>query len=166
MTAPRILITGANTGIGFTTAEHLVKQGAHVILACRNAQKATDAQAKLQALGAGQVDVVSLDLNSLAATRAAADQVADQYGALDVLINNAGLFAKTKQHTEDGFEQQFGVNYLGHFLFTQRLLPVLQKSPKARIIHLASIAHWAGSIRPETFRAEGFYNPLFFYVVV
>ncbi|MFI7917241.1 SDR family NAD(P)-dependent oxidoreductase [Acinetobacter baumannii] len=89
--------------------------------------------------------------------------IADKYGSLDVLINNAGLFSKTKQLTVDGFEQQFGVNYLGHFLLTQKLLPVLKQSPQARIIHLASIAHWVGSIKPNKFRAEGFYNPLFYY---
>ena len=159
----KILITGANTGIGFATAEQLVKQGQHVILACRNLQKAQDAQNKLRALDKGQVDLISLDLNSLELTRKAADEIADRYGNLDVLINNAGLFAKTKQLTADGFEQQFGVNYLGHFLLTQKLLPVLQKAPKARIVHLASIAHWAGSIKPNKFRAEGFYNPLFYY---
>lgn len=159
----KILITGANTGIGFATAEQLVKQGQHVILACRNLQKAQDAQNKLRALDKGQVDLVSLDLNSLELTKKAADEIADRYGNLDVLINNAGLFAKTKQLTTDGFEQQFGVNYLGHFLLTQKLLPVLQKAPKARIVHLASIAHWAGSIKPNKFRAEGFYNPLFYY---
>ena len=107
----KILITGANTGIGFATAEELVKQGQHVILACRNPQKAQIAQDKLRALGQGQVDLVSLDLNSLESTRKAADEIADRYGALDVLINNAGLFAKTKQLTQDGFEQQFGVNF-------------------------------------------------------
>ncbi len=159
----KILITGANTGIGFATAEQLVKQGQHVILACRNPQKAQDAQNKLRSLNQGQVDLISLDLNSLELTRKAADEIADRYGNLDVLINNAGLFAKTKQLTADGFEQQFGVNYLGHFLLTQKLLPVLQKAPKARIVHLASIAHWAGSIKPNKFRAEGFYNPLFYY---
>ena len=159
----KILITGANTGIGFATAEELVKQGQHVILACRNPQKAQAAQEKLRKLDQAQVDLVSLDLNSLGQTRKAADQIADQYGNLDVLINNAGLFAKTKQLTADGFEQQFGVNYLGHFLLTQKLLPVLEKAPKARIVHLASIAHWAGSIKPNKFRAEGFYNPLFYY---
>lgn len=159
----KILITGANTGIGFATAEQLVKQGQHVILACRNPQKAQDAQNKLRSLNQGQVDLISLDLNSLELTRKAADEIADRYGSLDVLINNAGLFAKTKQLTADGFEQQFGVNYLGHFLLTQKLLPVLQKAPKARIVHLASIAHWAGSIKPNKFRAEGFYNPLFYY---
>ena len=159
----KILITGANTGIGFATAEQLIKQGQHVILACRNPLKAQEAQNKLRALNQGQVDLVSLDLNSLENTRKAADEIADRYGNLDVLINNAGLFSKTKQFTQDGFEQQFGVNYLGHFLFTQKLLPVLQQAPKARIIHLASIAHWAGSIKPNKFRAEGFYNPLFYY---
>jgi NAD(P)-dependent dehydrogenase (short-subunit alcohol dehydrogenase family) len=159
----KILITGANTGIGFATAEQLVKQGQHVILACRNPQKAQDAQNKLRSLNQGQVDLISLDLNSLELTRKAANEIADRYGSLDVLINNAGLFAKTKQLTADGFEQQFGVNYLGHFLLTQKLLPVLQKAPKARIVHLASIAHWAGSIKPNKFRAEGFYNPLFYY---
>lgn len=159
----KILITGANTGIGFATAEQLVKQGQHVILACRNPQKAQDAQNKLRSLNQGQVDLISLDLNSLELTRKAADEIADRYGSLDVLINNAGLFAKTKQLTADGFEQQFGVNYLGHFLLTQKLLPILQKAPKARIVHLASIAHWAGSIKPNKFRAEGFYNPLFYY---
>ena len=159
----KVLITGANTGIGFATAEQLVKQGQHVILACRNPQKAQAAQEKLRKLDQAQVDLVSLDLNSLGQTRKAADQIADQYGNLDVLINNAGLFAKTKQLTADGFEQQFGVNYLGHFLLTQKLLPVLEKAPKARIVHLASIAHWAGSIKPNKFRAEGFYNPLFYY---
>jgi NAD(P)-dependent dehydrogenase (short-subunit alcohol dehydrogenase family) len=159
----KILITGANTGIGFATAEQLVKQGQHVILACRNPQKAQDAQNKLRSLNQGQVDLISLDLNSLELTRKAADEIADRYGNLDVLINNAGLFTKTKQLTADGFEQQFGVNYLGHFLLTQKLLPVLQKAPKARIVHLASIAHWAGSIKPNKFRAEGFYNPLFYY---
>ena len=159
----KILITGANTGIGFATAEELVKQGQHVILACRNPQKAQIAQDKLRALGQGQVDLVSLDLNSLESTRNTADEIADRYGSLDVLINNAGLFAKTKQLTQDGFEQQFGVNYLGHFLLTHKLIPVLEQAPKARIIHLASIAHWAGSIKPNKFRAEGFYNPLFYY---
>jgi NAD(P)-dependent dehydrogenase (short-subunit alcohol dehydrogenase family) len=159
----KIFITGANTGIGFATAEELLKQGQHVILACRNPQKAQAAQDKLRALGQGQVDLVSLDLNSLESTRNTADEIADRYGSLDVLINNAGLFAKTKQLTQDGFEQQFGVNYLGHFLLTHKLIPVLEQAPKARIVHLASIAHWAGSIKPNKFRAEGFYNPLFYY---
>ena len=153
----KILITGANTGIGFASAEQLVKQGQHVILACRNIQKAQDAQKKLRSLNQGQVDIVSLDLNSLVSTQKTADEIADRYGVLDVLINNAGIFSKTKQRTKDGFEQQFGVNYLGHFLLTQKLLPVLRQAPQARIVHIASIA------KPHTFHAKGFYNPVFYY---
>lgn len=159
----KVLITGANTGIGYKTAEHLLQQGADVILACRNPQKAAAAQQKLQALNKGTVELVQLDLSSLEQVGQAADEITSRFGSLDVLINNAGLFSQSKQITQDGFEQQFGVNYLGHFLLTQRLLPVLQQAPKARIIHLASIAHWAGSIKPQTFHGEGFYNPLFFY---
>lgn len=163
MAATRVLITGANTGIGFTTAEHLLHAGADVILACRNPQKAAEAREKLLRLNKGAVELVQLDLNSLEQVRQAADEVSERFGRLDVLINNAGLFAQHKGFTQDGFEQQFGVNYLGHFLFTQRLLPVLKQAPAARIVHLASIAHWAGSIKPETFRGQGFYNPLFYY---
>ena len=104
----KILITGANTGIGFATAEQLVKQGQHVILACRNPQKAHAAQEQLRALNQGQVDVVGLDLNSLELTAKAADEIADRYGSLDVLINNAGLFSKNKQLTEDVLSNNSG----------------------------------------------------------
>lgn len=163
MSTPRILITGANTGIGYATAERLVKQGAQVILACRNLDKAKAAQQKLQQLNAGQVDIIELDLNSLASVQHCASILSERYDRLDVLINNAGLFAKTKQLTVDGFEQQFGVNYLAHVLLTLKLLPLLQQAEHARIINVASVAHWVGSIQPERFRAEGKYNPLFFY---
>ena len=163
MSTPRILITGANTGIGYATAERLVKQGAHVILACRNQDKARAAQQQLQQLGAGQVDLVALDLNSLADVQRCAAEIAQRYDRLDVLINNAGLFAKNKQLTVDGFEQQFGVNYLGHVLLTLKLLPLLQNAKQGRVINVASVAHWVGSIQPQRFRAEGRYNPLFFY---
>ncbi len=153
MSNTRVLITGANTGIGFATAEKLVQGGADVILACRNPAKAAEAQAQLQALGGkGSVDVIELDLNSLASVKAAAVLVKERYGSIDVLINNAGLFGEALYQTEDGYEQQFGVNYLAPFLFTQLLLPALQQAKAGRIIHLASVMHWLGSIKPETFR--------------
>lgn len=163
MGSNKVLITGANTGIGFATAQQLLNQGADVILACRNPQKAAAAREKLLALNKGSVELVHLDLNSLEKVSAAADEIASRFSDLNVLINNAGLFANRKTLTQDGFEQQFGVNYLGHFLLTQRLLPVLKQAPQGRIIHLASIAHWAGNIKPEHFRAKGFYNPVSYY---
>lgn len=165
MSTQRILITGANGGIGFATAKELVQSGANVILACRNPAKAAKAQAELQSLNpTAQVDVIALDLNSLASVKATADLVNEHYGSIDVLINNAGVFVEELHHTKDGYEQQFGVNYLGPFLFTQLLLPALQRAENGRIIHLASISHWMGSIQPETFRmASGKYHPLAAY---
>lgn len=153
MSKIRVLITGANTGIGFATAKRLVKSGADVILACRNLSKAQAAQSELLKLGgAGSVDVIELDLNSLTSVKAAAELVKERYGSLDVLINNAGIFGEALHQTVDGYEQQFGVNYLAPFLLTQLLLPALQAAPAGRIIHLSSIMHWLGKIKPESFR--------------
>ncbi len=153
MSNPRILITGANTGIGLATAKVLVQGGADVILACRNPDKAAVAKAELVKLGgAGAVDVISLDLNSLDSVKAAAELVNERYGSLDVLINNAGIFGDELRFTEEGYEQQFGVNYVGPFLLTQLLLPALKRAKAGRIIHLASVMHWLGNIKPESFR--------------
>ncbi len=149
-----ILITGANAGIGLTTAELLVKEGHNVILACRNLDKAQQAQAHLKSFGTGQVDLIQLDLNSLSKVNQAANEVLSKYEHIDVLINNAGLISMHLDATEDGFEKHFGVNYLGHFLWTLKLLPLLKNAKQGRIIHLSSIAHWGGSIQPEKFRAE------------
>jgi len=162
----RVLITGANTGIGFATAEQLVRGGADVILACRNLAKAHDAQALLKKIdGAGVVDVIALDLNNLDSVKSAAQLVYDQYGSIDVLINNAGIFADDLHHTEQGYERQFGVNYLGPFLLTQLLLPALKRAPAGRIIHLASIMHWLGKIDASSFRTTSVtsYKPVAAY---
>ncbi|AXY56958.1 SDR family oxidoreductase [Acinetobacter chinensis] len=148
-----VLITGANAGIGLKTAELLVQQGHHVILACRNPEKAEQAKQQLQRAGSGQVDLVQLDLNSLSKVSGAAEQVLKNYDQIDVLINNAGLISQQLDSTEDGYEKHFGVNYLGHYLWTMKLLPLLKKAPEGRIIHLSSIAHWGGSIQPEKFSA-------------
>lgn len=165
MSNTRVLITGANTGIGFATAKRLVKSGADVILACRNLSKAAEAQAELIKLGgAGTVDVIELDLNSLASVKAAAELVKARYGSLDVLINNAGIFGEALNQTVEGYEQQFGVNYLAPFLLTQLLLPTLQAAPAGRIIHLSSIMHWLGNIKPELFRqSSGSYRAVAAY---
>jgi NAD(P)-dependent dehydrogenase (short-subunit alcohol dehydrogenase family) len=165
MSNTRVLITGANTGIGFATAKRLVKSGADVILACRNLAKAQAAQAELIQLGgSGTVDVIELDLNSLHSVKAAAQIVNERYGSLDVLINNAGIFGESLNVTVDGFEQQFGVNYVAPFLFTQLLLPALKAAPAGRIIHLSSIMHWLGNIKPESFRqSSGSYHAVSAY---
>lgn len=149
-----IVITGANTGIGLATAKTFIEKGHHVILACRNLVKAEQAMQSLQQMGLGKVELIALDLNSLQNIEQAANALLERLDKIDVLINNAGMMTKTLEATEDGFEKQFGVNYLGHFLWTLKLLPLLKNSEQGRIIHLASMMHALGRIQPETFKAD------------
>lgn len=153
-TIKTIIITGANTGIGLATAEAFIKEGHHVILACRNLEKAQTAQQYLQSFGTGQVDLISLDLNSLTQINAAADEIISKYPQIDVLVNNAGMMTPELEATEDGFEKQIGVNYLGPFLWTLKLLPLIKKSEQGRIINLASLMHILGNIKPEIFQTD------------
>lgn len=153
-TAKTIVITGANTGIGLATAETFVKDGHHVIIACRNPEKAKIAQQHLQSFGKGQVDVITLDLNSLEQVNQAANEIIQKYEKIDVLVNNAGMMTPELEATAEGYEKQFGVNYLGPFLWTMKLLPLVKKSEQGRVINLASMMHVLGSIKPETFKAD------------
>lgn len=153
-TIKTIVITGANIGIGLATAEAFVKEGHHVILACRNPEKAQEAQQYLQSFGTGQVDHITLDLNSLAQINAAANEIISKYSKIDVLVNNAGMMTPQLEATEDGFEKQIGVNFLGPFLWTLKLLPLVQNSAQGRIINLASMMHVLGNIKPEIFKAD------------
>ena len=160
-----ILITGANTGIGLATAETLIKDGHHVILACRNPEKAKVAQQHLLSFGTGQVDTVQLDLNSLEQINQTANEIIAKYEKIDVLVNNEGMMTPNLEATVDGYEKQFGVNYLGPFLWTMKLLPLVKKAEQGRIIHLSSMMHVLGSIKPASFKADqiGKYNGVLSY---
>jgi retinol dehydrogenase 12 len=136
----RILVTGANTGIGRATAEALAARGAHVVLACRSEAKARPVVDAING-GPGRAEFVALDLGDLASVRACAEAVTRDSGRLDVLINNAGL-AGHKGLTASGFELAFGTNYVGPFLLTNLLLDRLRESTPARIVNLASDAHY------------------------
>ena len=149
-----ILITGANTGIGLATAETFVKDGHHVILACRNPDKASQAKKQLDAIGTGKVDTVTLDLNDLAQIAQTADTLISQFEKIDVLVNNAGMMTPQLESTADGFEKQIGVNYIGPFLLTMKLLPLIKKAEQGRIIHLASMMHLLGQIDVGQFKAD------------
>ena len=149
-----ILITGANTGIGLATAETFVKDGHHVILACRNPDKASQAKKQLDAIGTGKVDTVTLDLNDLAQIAQTADTLISQFEKIDVLVNNAGMMTPQLESTGDGFEKQIGVNYIGPFLLTMKLLPLIKKAEQGRIIHLASMMHLLGQIDVDQFKAD------------
>ena len=121
-TGRTVLITGANSGLGLRSAEALAGRGARVLMACRNETKAAAALDEVKAAATGvEPEVVRLDFADLGSIRAAADDVADRVGpdgAIDVLMNNAGVMAVPLGRTADGFEMQFGTNHLGHFALT------------------------------------------------
>lgn len=141
------VITGATGGLGFETALGLAGAGADVVLTGRNAQKGQTALDKIRAQHPGaSIHYAHLDLASLASVRQFAEQFAGEHGALDLLINNAGVMMPPKrQTTSDGFELQFGTNYLGHFALTGRLLPLLRAGRQPRVVNLSSNAHKIGA---------------------
>ncbi len=158
-TVKTVLITGGNTGIGLATAEHVAQGGHRVVLACRDTQKAVTArQSILNKVPAADVRIYSLDLASFESIRSFAAGFLKDFPQFDVLINNAGAYPVKQQLTQDGFELQFGVNYLGHFLLTQLLLPGLQDNHDARIIHLSSIMHNLGRIDFSSFKGRPKYS--------
>lgn len=142
-----VLITGANTGIGKETALDMAQRGARVILACRDMTRARIAADEIrQQSGNGNVVVKKLDLASLQSVRDLAKDIQENEARLDILINNAGIMMCPKWKTEDGFEMQFGVNHLGHFLLTNCLLDLLKKSTPSRIVIVSSLAHEKGHV--------------------
>lgn len=158
-----VVITGCNTGIGKETVSDLVQRGADVVMACRNVQLAEEAAQDIRhSLGGmeavGKITVTVLDLASLKSVRACASHLLQTLPHIDLLINNAGIMLCPKSQTEDGFEMQFGVNHLGHFLFTCLLLPRLRASEPARIVTVSSLAHQSGTINFEDLMFEKSYN--------
>lgn len=137
-----VIITGANTGIGYYTAAGLAARGAHVVLAVRNLEKGNTALARIVAANPkADVTLQQLDLSSLESVRAAANKLRATYQRIDLLINNAGVMWTPKQVTEDGFELQFGTNHLGHFALTGLLLDNLLPVWGSRVVTVSSLAH-------------------------
>jgi NAD(P)-dependent dehydrogenase (short-subunit alcohol dehydrogenase family) len=134
------IVTGANSGSGLAITEQLVRQGAHVVAACRRVTAGEQATRHLSNEH-GSVEVLELDLNSLSSVRRFVGVIKDKLDSLHGLVNNAGVMNTPKGKTEDGFEKQFGVNYLGHFLLTELLLDLLEKSAPSRIVCVSSLAH-------------------------
>lgn len=147
MDGKTVVVTGANSGIGLETVRHLARLGAHVLMACRNAEKADDARSDiLGSVPNARIDVVQLDLSDLASVRKGADEIAGSHPVIDVLINNAGVMAGRHQLTADGYEMDFGTNLLGHYALTGLLLEPLLAARSARVVTVGSNAHRAGSI--------------------
>ena len=143
-----VLITGANSGLGFEATKAFAAHGATVIMACRSTDRGTQAATRIRdSVGdtAAVLNVRECDLASLDSVESFATDLKRDYDALDVLCNNAGVMAIPRQETEDGFEKQLGVNHLGHFALTGHLLELLTGSAgESRIVTQSSAAHESG----------------------
>ena len=155
------VVTGANTGIGFETAATLAAKNAAVVLACRDRQKADDAIRRIRAgTPSARLELIELDLASLASVNRFADDFRSDHDRLDLLINNAGVMIPPFALTEDGFELQFGCNHLGHFALTGRLVDLLGATPGARVVNVASLAHRYGAMDFDNLNAEKGYDKM------
>lgn len=170
-TGRRAIITGSNSGIGYPTAMELARHGATVVIAARNRAKGITAAERInREVGEPRAEWTMLDLASLSSVRDFADRELARNAPLDLLINNAGVYAPPKRlETADGFELQFGTNVLGHFALTGQLLPALDRAaaiPSAtppRIITVASIAHKRARLHLENLQFQGNYRPISAY---
>jgi hypothetical protein len=144
-----VIITGANSGIGVEAARQFANKGAHTILACRSLERGRAATERIRALTSGaSVEAMQLDLASLASIRAFAEEFSSRGRPLHILCNNAGISGMPYQPTTDGIEPHFGINHLGHFALTGRLLQSLLEAEGARVVTVSSISHrMSGPVR-------------------
>jgi NAD(P)-dependent dehydrogenase (short-subunit alcohol dehydrogenase family) len=159
------VVTGANGGLGLETASVLAAKGAHVVMAVRDQAKAAEAVDRIRRETPGaNLELVDLDLSSLASIRAAADRILAGQTRVDILVNNAGVMATPERKTADGFELQLGVNHLGHWALTSHLMPLLLAAPAARVVSVTSTAHHMGrQLDPRNPHLRGKYDPWLAY---
>jgi NAD(P)-dependent dehydrogenase (short-subunit alcohol dehydrogenase family) len=155
------VVTGATGGLGYQTAMRLAQAGAEVVLTGRNDAKGREAISKIRnRFPDAKISFEALDLANLASVADFGRRFADAHSSLDLLINNAGVMAlPTRRTTADGFEMQFGTNYLGHYALTARLLALLRSARRPRVVNLSSIAHRTGFIQFSDLQGERLYSP-------
>ena len=155
------VVTGANIGLGFETAKALAAHGATVVLACRDKQRCAAATATIALSGAtGRVEAMQLDLADLDSVRDFSVAFAERFEWLDLLVNNAGVMAPPERlTTKQGFELQLGINHLGHFALTGRLMPQLLAAGESRVVTVSSFAHEPGKIAFDDLQCERGYMP-------
>lgn len=140
------MVTGANSGIGLATTKLLVADGHHVVMACRNLDKAERAADDIRrVVPIGSVEIARLDLADLDSIELFTSTWPDDR-PIDVLVNNAGVMGLDRSTTAQGWEMQFGTNHLGHFVLTGRLLPVLRRAEQPRVVTVSSLGHRAGRL--------------------
>ena len=150
------IVTGANSGLGLAAARELGRQGASVVMACRDLTKGARAKQELEAQVPGaRVELAGLDLADLSSVASFAESFrAGGDGGLDLLINNAGVMAPPRRETKDGFELQFGTNHLGHFALTARLIGAMEGREDARVVTVSSNGHKLGRISLDNLQGE------------
>ncbi|XP_046692379.1 retinol dehydrogenase 14b [Silurus meridionalis] len=166
MRGKTVIVTGASSGVGKATAAALFRMHARVIMACRDRARAERAAAEIRACaedGEGELVIKHVDLTSLRSVRAFCLEIIQEELKLDVLINNAGVFRCPYTKTEDGFEMQFCVNHLSHFLLTHLLTELMVRSAPSRILVVSSKLYKYGSIRFDDVNSENEYDPAFCY---
>ena len=157
MTGKTCLVTGGNRGIGFETAKALAGLGADIIIVARSKEQGAEARKRLSVIG-GRVDLIVSDLSLVSEVKRTAEEVTQNHGTLDVLINNAGAAYGQRIVTDEGLEFTFALNFLAPFVLTQQLLKPLKESRSGRIINVSSSAHKAGKIDFENLMHEKGYS--------
>lgn len=159
-----VLITGANSGIGKSTATALAAKGYRVVFIARNPEKAAAVKLEIIKITKNEaVDFILADLLSLNQVKKAVEIFKEKYQQLDILINNAGVCLPQRKLTEDGLEEMFQINHLSHFLLTHLLLDLLIKSEDARIINLSSGGYRVGRFDPANLQSEKFFHSVSTY---
>jgi NAD(P)-dependent dehydrogenase (short-subunit alcohol dehydrogenase family) len=156
------VVTGANSGLGFGLAKRLAAAGADVVMAIRSKAKGETAIAQIRReLPTAKMSIRHLDLSSLKSVAALGNELAAEGRPIDILINNAGVMTPPlRQETQDGFELQFGTNYLGHFALTGHLLPLLRAAESARVVSVSSIAATQRHLEFDDANAQHGYKPM------
>ena len=156
-----VLVTGANSGIGYAAAVEFARHGADTVMACRSPERGAAALERLRRAAPGaRAELMGLDLASLESIAGFAGEFRRRHSNLHVLVNNAGVMAAPYLRTRDGFELQVGINHLGHFALTGRLIDLIAASPAARVVTVSSIMHRFGRIdRARLLHSEAEYSP-------
>lgn len=146
-TGKTVVITGANSGLGFATSEILASKNAKIIMLCRNKSRGEEAIQKInKSVNNADLELIVTDLGDLTSINKTADTLNKNYKVIDILVNNAGVMIPPYSRTADGFELQFGTNHLGHFLLTALIFNLIKNSTGGRIVNVASLAHKWGNI--------------------